>query len=74
MSPLRGDGSSHCGAAERDGVPLVAARRRKERTYPASWPRPRRGTTDAMVFSLGMRRCSRVRHVPLGIQGLRRRR
>ena len=34
MSPLRGDGSPHRGAAERDGVVLVAARRRKERTYP----------------------------------------
>ena len=34
VSPLRGDGSPHRGAAERDGVVLVAARRRKERTYP----------------------------------------
>ena len=34
VSPLRGDGSPHRGAAERDGVALVAARRRKERTYP----------------------------------------
>ena len=34
VSRLRGDGSPHRGAAERDGVALVAARRRKERTYP----------------------------------------
>ena len=34
VSPLRGDGSPHRGVAERDGVVLVAARRRKERTYP----------------------------------------
>ena len=34
VSPLRGDGSPHRGAAERDGVASVASRRRKERTYP----------------------------------------
>ena len=34
VSPLRADGSPHRGAAERDGVVLVAAGGRKERTYP----------------------------------------
>ena len=34
VCPLRGDGSTHRGAAERHGVALVAARRRKERTCP----------------------------------------
>ena len=32
------------------------------------------GLADAMVFSLGMRCCPRVRHVALGIEGLRGRR
>ena len=34
VSPLHCDGSSRRGAAERDGVALTEARRRKERTYP----------------------------------------
>ena len=33
MSPLHCDGSPHFGAANVDGAVLVAARRRKERTY-----------------------------------------
>ena len=34
VSALRGDGSARCHAASRNGVALVDARRRKERTYP----------------------------------------
>ena len=34
VSMLHCDGSPHKGAADVDGVVLVAARRRKERTYP----------------------------------------
>ena len=42
VSPLHCDGSPHPGAANVDGAVLVAARRRKERTYPElSGPRSR---------------------------------
>ena len=34
VSALRGDGSARAGADRRDGVALIAARRRKERRYP----------------------------------------
>ena len=44
VSPLHCDGCAPAGAADRDGVALAAARRRKERTYPelvAPWSRCR---------------------------------
>ena len=61
VSLLRADGSPHRGAAEHDGVVLVAARRRKERMYPELMaPRSRarlvvevggRWSPEALIFT-----------------------
>ena len=49
VSPLHGGGSPHRGVAERDGVALVAAKRRKERTNPELMaPRSRASLVLAM--------------------------
>ena len=56
VSPLRGDGSPHRGAAERDGVVLVAARRRKERTYPELMAPRSRARLVVLAMEVGGKR------------------
>ena len=55
VSPLRGDGSPHWGASERDSVVLVAARRRKERTCPELTASKRRTRLVVLAMEVGGR-------------------
>ena len=55
VSPLRADGEPHRRCAEVDGAALVAARRRKERTYPEWW-----GTVDVPSWSCSQGRSADV--------------
>ena len=55
VSALRGDGSARAGADRRDGVALIAARRRKERRYPELVGRRARARLVVLAVEVGGR-------------------
>ena len=55
VSPVRADGTARPGAAQRDGVALVSARRLKERTYPELVGRGARARLVGLAGEVGGR-------------------
>ena len=64
VSALHCDGTARRGAADRDGVALDEARRRKERTYPEFVQQGHRAKLVVLAFEVGGCRSSVVHKAP----------